>query len=325
MSEKLTHLSVILSRPRGFCAGVVRAIDIVERALDRYGPPIYVRHEIVHNKHVVENLRARGAIFVECVTDIPVGAITVFSAHGVSPEVEDAAKQRSLDVIDATCPLVRKVHIEGRRYATQGFDVVLIGHRDHPEVEGTWGQIGNGNRSNLHIVATPNDVETLRVRDPDRVAFVTQTTLSLGDVQETIDALKQRFPLIVGQDTKDICYATQNRQNAVLSLVDQIDLLLVVGSANSSNTTRLREIGEAKGVPTHMIDNCSMLDPQWLAGVETVGITAGASVPEVLVQDTVARLASLRTITVEEMEGRKETVRFRVPDRLADLPAATVP
>jgi 4-hydroxy-3-methylbut-2-enyl diphosphate reductase len=325
MTEKLTHLYVILSRPRGFCAGVVRAIDIVERALDRYGPPIYVRHEIVHNKRVVESLRARGAIFVECVTEIPEGAITVFSAHGVSPEVEQAAQLRSLDVIDATCPLVRKVHIEGRRYATQGFDVVLIGHRGHPEVEGTRGQIGNGKSNSLHIVATPDEVETLRVNDPDRVAFVTQTTLSLGDVQETIDALRRRFPQIVGQDTKDICYATQNRQNAVLSLVKQVDLLLVVGSANSSNTTRLREIGEAKGVPTHMIDNCSMLDPQWLSGVETLGITAGASVPEVLVQDTVARLASFRSVTVEEMEGRKETVRFRVPERLVDIPAATVP
>lgn len=322
MSEKLTHLSVILSRPRGFCAGVVRAVDIVERALARYGAPIYVRHEIVHNKHVVERLKALGAIFVECVSEIPEGALTVFSAHGVSPEVERAAQLRSLDIIDATCPLVRKVHIEGRRYATQGFDVVLIGHRGHPEVDGTQGQIASCSIGALHVIESAEEARSLCVRDPARVAFVTQTTLSLADVQDAIDELRRRFPNIVGQDTKDICYATHNRQKAVMSLVAKVDLLLVIGSANSSNTTRLREIGEANGVATHMIDNCSMLDPSWLDGVESVGITAGASVPEILVEETVARLASLRRITIEELDGPRETVRFRVPERLADPPAA---
>lgn len=313
MSDNLTHLTVILSRPRGFCAGVVRAVQIVEEALDRYGPPVFVRHEIVHNKHVVAQLRDRGAIFVDDVADIPEGAITVFSAHGVSPDVERAADVRSLDVIDATCPLVRRVHNEGRRYSTQGFDVVLIGHPGHPEVEGTRGQIGG----RLHVISEPADVAALAVLDPARVAFVTQTTLSLSDTQETIAALKARFPGIVGQDTRDICYATQNRQNAVTEMLQHIQLLLVVGSANSSNTNRLREIGSNAGIPSHLIDTPDMIDPSWLTGVGTLGITAGASAPEVLVQAAVKRLASLRQLTVEEMDGRDEAVRFRLPDRLA--------
>jgi 4-hydroxy-3-methylbut-2-en-1-yl diphosphate reductase len=295
MPEKLTHLNVILSRPRGFCAGVIRAIDIVERALDLYGAPIYVRHEIVHNSTVVNGLRARGAIFVDSIADIPEGAITVFSAHGVSPAVEHEARLRSLDVIDATCPLVRKVHIEGRRYVQQGFDVVLIGHRGHVEVEGALGQIGG----RVHLVETPSDVEALSVANPARVSYVTQTTLSLSDVRQTIEALKRRFPSIVGQDTRDICFATQNRQTAIASIVDRIDLLLVIGSPNSSNTNRLREIGEAHGVPTRMIESADAFDPAWIAEARTVGVTAGASAPEKLVQELVARLAELRLVTVE--------------------------
>lgn len=322
MSEKLTHLNVILSRPRGFCAGVIRAIDIVERALRLYGPPIYVRHEIVHNKIVVEDLRARGAIFVDRIADIPEGAITVFSAHGVSPSVEEEARLRLLDVVDATCPLVRKVHIEGRRYVQQGFDVVLIGHRGHAEVDGTMGQIGVGGR--IHLVETPLDVATIDIADPERVAYVTQTTLSLSDVKQTIEALKRRFPSIVGPDTRDICFATQNRQTAIASIVDRIDLLLVIGSKNSSNTNRLREIGEAQGLPTRMIDDANGFDPVWLTGVHTVGVTAGASAPERLVQDLVARLSELRSVSVEEMDGRKETVHFRLPDRFLDAAAPAV-
>ena len=313
MSENLTLLNVILSRPRGFCAGVVRAVQIVEEALQRYGAPIYVRHEIVHNKHVVERLKDRGAVFVTDVDQIPPGAITIFSAHGVAPEIERSAEARRLDVIDATCPLVRRVHNEGRRYAQQDYDVVLIGHRGHPEVEGTSGQIGG----RLHIIATPAEVETLDVRDVGRVAFVTQTTLSLSDTQSTISALKRRFPDIVGQDTRDICYATQNRQNAVTDLLPRIELLLVVGSANSSNTTRLRELGEGAGVPSYLIDGPHMIDTGWLDGVSTLGITAGASAPEVVVQDTVKFLASMRSVIVTEMDGRDEAVRFRLPDRLS--------
>ena len=311
MSDNLTSLTVILSRPRGFCAGVVRAVQIVEEALQRYGAPIYVRHEIVHNKHVVAGLSDRGAVFVDDVAEIPPGAITIFSAHGVAPEVEKSAEARGLDVIDATCPLVRRVHNEGRRYAQLGYDVVLIGHRGHPEVEGTSGQIGG----RLHIVSTPDEVDALHVEDPARVAFVTQTTLSLSDTQATISALKQRFPAIVGQDTRDICYATQNRQNAVADLLKRIDLLLVVGSSNSSNTNRLQEIGRAAGVPSYLIDGPHMIDTAWLEGVSTVGITAGASAPEIVVQDTVKFLASLRPVVVTEMDGRDEAVRFRMPDR----------
>lgn len=313
MSENLTHLTVILSRPRGFCAGVVRAVQIVEEALQQYGAPVYVRHEIVHNKHVVAGLTERGAVFVDEVDQIPPGAITIFSAHGVAPDVERSAEARKLDVIDATCPLVRRVHNEGRRYAQLGYDVVLIGHRGHPEVEGTSGQIGG----RLHIVSTPDEVDGLHVEDPARVAFVTQTTLSLSDTQTTISALKRRFPGIVGQDTRDICYATQNRQNAVAELLKRIDVLLVVGSANSSNTARLQEIGNTAGVPSYLIDGPHMIDPGWLTDIATVGITAGASAPEILVQNTIKFLASLRPIVVTEMDGRAEAVRFKMPDRFA--------
>jgi 4-hydroxy-3-methylbut-2-enyl diphosphate reductase len=314
MSAQLTHLRVILSRPRGFCAGVVRAIEIVEWALTHYGPPVYVRHEIVHNKHVVDRLRARGAVFVDSVAEIPEGALTVFSAHGVSREVELAASERGLDIIDATCPLVRKVHNEGRRYAEQGCDVVLIGHQGHAEVEGTSGQIPG----NLHIVSSLDDVARLEVRDPSRVAYVTQTTLSLYDTQDIIQALRLRFPAIVGPDTRDICYATQNRQKAVIELAKQVQLLLVVGSSNSSNSTRLREMGEAAGVESHLIEGPLALDPAWLEGVGVVGLTAGASAPESVVQDTICRLRSLRLLTVEDLEGVEEKVKFRLPERIGE-------
>jgi 4-hydroxy-3-methylbut-2-enyl diphosphate reductase len=303
----------MLARPRGFCAGVVRAIDIVERALALFGPPVYVRHEIVHNGHVVERLKSKGAVFVDEVDQIPPGAVTVFSAHGVARTVEDAARDRRLDVIDATCPLVRKVHKEGRAYAERGYDVVLVGHSGHAEVEGTRGQVPGC----LHVVARPEEVDALAVRDPSRVAYITQTTLSLQDTRHVIEALRRRFPGIVGPDTRDICYATQNRQNAVIELAQRAELVLVVGSANSSNANRLREIAAATGVRSHLIDDATMLDAEWLDRVERVGITAGASTPENLVQDVIARIAGWRPIVVEHLDGDEERVHFRVPERLA--------
>jgi 4-hydroxy-3-methylbut-2-enyl diphosphate reductase len=312
MSAKLTHIRVILARPRGFCAGVVRAIDIVDWALQRYGPPVYVRHEIVHNEHVVATLRARGAVFVDAVEDIPRGAMTVFSAHGVGRDVERAAAERGLDVIDATCPLVRKVHREGRHYAQLGYDVVLIGHPGHAEVEGTLGQVAGP----LHLVASVDDVARVAVRDASRVAYITQTTLSLLDTRDIISALRARFPDIVGPDTRDICYATQNRQKAVMELAKRVQLLLVVGSKNSSNSVRLREIGEAAGVESRLIGDATAIDPAWLAGVDVVGLTAGASAPEEVVQDTLARLRSLRRVSVESLDGVEEKVRFPMPDRI---------
>jgi 4-hydroxy-3-methylbut-2-enyl diphosphate reductase len=317
MSKKLTHLRVILARPRGFCAGVVRAIEIVDWALETYGPPVYVRHEIVHNKHVVEDLRSRGAVFVDHVDEVPEGAITVFSAHGVSQEVERAAAQRSLDVIDATCPLVRKVHNEGRRYAEKGFDVIIVGHHGHAEIEGTSGQIPG----NVHIVESPSDVLRLRVADSNRVAYVTQTTLSVFDTQDIIAALRERFPNIVGPDTRDICYATQNRQKAVLAMAKQVQLLLVVGSANSSNSNRLREIGEGAGVASHLIEGPAQLDPRWLHGVRVAGLTAGASAPESVVQETIRKLREYRQIILEDLDGVEENVRFRLPERIDALSA----
>ncbi len=313
---KDSPLKVILAQPRGFCAGVERAIDIVERALAKYGAPVYVRHEIVHNKYVVETLRNRGAIFVEEVDEIPEGAVTIFSAHGVSRKVEDGAHFRELDVIDATCPLVTKVHKEGRRYAGRGYDIVLIGHLGHPEVEGTLGQIPG----TVHVISEPEEVETLNVSDPDRVSFVTQTTLSVNDTKDVIAALKKRFPNIIGPDTRDICYATQNRQTAVIEMVKHIDLLLVVGANNSSNSNRLREIGENKGVPSYLIEDATMFDPAWLEGVETVGVTAGASAPETLVQDTINRLGECRALTLELLDGVEENVHFKLPSELADVP-----
>jgi 4-hydroxy-3-methylbut-2-enyl diphosphate reductase len=291
---------------------VVRAIDIVERALALYGPPVYVRHEIVHNTHVVARLRALGAVFVEDVSEIPEGAPTVFSAHGVSRAVEQTAGALKLDVIDATCPLVRKVHKEGRRYAERGCDVILVGHQGHPEIEGTSGQIPG----RVHLVSSVDDVAKVEVEDPERLAYVTQTTLSLFDTQDIITALRERFPNISGPDTRDICYATQNRQKAVLELAARVELLLVVGSANSSNSNRLRELGETAGVRSHLIEGPSALDPDWLDGVGTVGLTAGASAPEVLVEDVLRSLRSYRAVVVEDLPGTEETVSFRLPERL---------
>jgi 4-hydroxy-3-methylbut-2-enyl diphosphate reductase len=310
-------MKVILAKPRGFCAGVERAIEIVERALEKYGAPVYVRHEIVHNRHVVDSLRAKGARFVDELDEIPLGGITVFSAHGVSQRVEDEAALRSLPVIDATCPLVSKVHHEAQRYAGAGRDIVLIGHDGHPEVEGTMGRIDG----KVYLVATPEDVGGLTVRDPEQLAYVTQTTLSVDDTRSVIEALKERFPNIIGPDTRDICYATQNRQGAVRELAKRADLILVVGAQNSSNSNRLREIASEMGVRAYLIADGSVLDPAWLEGVHAVGVTAGASAPEHLVQQLVDRLGELGATEVEILPGVDENVRFRMPAELADAVA----
>ena len=313
-------LRIVLAQPRGFCAGVERAIEIVERALERFGPPVYVRHEIVHNKHVVETLKSKGARFVDEVDEIPRGAVAVFSAHGVAEAVELAARERGLRVIDAACPLVTKVHNEGQRYAANGFDVVLIGHAGHPEVEGTMGRI----KGRVHLIGSVEDVARLEPRDPSRLAFVTQTTLSVDDTRDIIAALRARFPEIVGPDTRDICYATQNRQTAVRALARQVDVILVVGAQNSSNSNRLREIGEAAGTPSYLIDSAETLDPACLNGVRTVGITAGASAPELLVQELISKLGERYAVRIEVLAGLEENVHFRLPPELADrsVPAA---
>jgi 4-hydroxy-3-methylbut-2-enyl diphosphate reductase len=311
-------MRIILAQPRGFCAGVERAIEIVERALEIFGAPVYVRHEIVHNRHVVESLRAKGAKFVDELDEVPAGAITIFSAHGVSRSVEADAEQRGLQVIDATCPLVSKVHIEGRRYAAQDRTVILIGHAGHAEVEGTTGQIPGG----VTLISTVEEVATLEVPDPERVSYITQTTLSVDDTKAVIDALTARFPAIVGPDTKDICYATQNRQRAVRELAQVADVLLVVGARNSSNSNRLREIGAELGVPSYLIDDASALDPAWLAGKQAVGITAGASAPDSLVQELVETLRRYGEVEVSTLQGVDENIRFRLPSQLtAPVPA----
>jgi 4-hydroxy-3-methylbut-2-enyl diphosphate reductase len=314
LHEKAQHFKILLARPRGFCAGVERAIEIVERALDRFGPPVYVRHEIVHNKRVVETLRAKGAIFVEDLAEIPEGSVTVFSAHGVSQAVEDEAKNRGLPVIDATCPLVTKVHKEGQNHVSKDRDVILIGHAGHPEVEGTKGRISGG----VHLVATAQDVAKLEGINPEKIAYVTQTTLSVDDTREVIEALKKRFPAIVGPDVRDICYATQNRQQAVRGIASKVDVLLVVGAANSSNSNRLREIGAQTGVPSYLIDDARALNPQWLEGASVIGLTAGASAPEELVQEVIRRISTLGDVTVDEIAGVNETVQFKLPRELAD-------
>ena len=302
-------MRVILAQPRGFCAGVERAIEIVETALHQYGPPVYVRHEIVHNRRVVEKLKAKGARFVEEIEQIPDGAITVFSAHGVSKKVEQDASLRSLQPIDATCPLVSKVHNEGRRYASKGYDIILIGHKDHPEVEGTMGQIPG----TVLLVSDLEDVEALKVSDPDKVAYITQTTLSVDDTREVISALRRRFPLIKGPDVKDICYATQNRQAAVRSLAAQVDLMLVVGAQNSSNSNRLCEVGKDSGVPSYLIDDPAKINPEWLVGKESIGITAGASTPEELVQELIEKLGMYADLEISTMDGIVENVHFSLP------------
>jgi 4-hydroxy-3-methylbut-2-en-1-yl diphosphate reductase len=307
-------MRVVLAQPRGFCAGVERAIEIVERALKKYGPPIYVRHEIVHNRHVVEDLRTRGAVFVDELDEIPPGARTVFSAHGVAKRVEALARARELPVIDATCPLVAKVHNEGRRYASQGREIVLVGHAGHAEVEGTIGQVP----AKVHLVQTVEDVAMLQVRDPDKLAYITQTTLSVDDTRGIIAALQARFPSIVGPDVRDICYATQNRQQAVRELAHTVDVILVVGSRNSSNSNRLREIGEELGKRAYLIDDAASLQPEWFEGVETVGLTAGASAPEMLVRGVLDGLGQFGELEVTTLNGVNENVRFRFPAELAD-------
>ena len=307
-------IRVVLAQPRGFCAGVERAIEIVERALKKYGPPIYVRHEIVHNRHVVENLRQRGAVFVDELSEIPPGAMTIFSAHGVAKRVEEAAAERGLPVIDATCPLVAKVHNEGRRYARQGREIVLVGHAGHAEVEGTIGQVP----AKVHLVQTVADVAMLDVTDPDKLAYITQTTLSVDDTRHIIGALQSRFPSIVGPDVRDICYATQNRQHAVRELAAAVDLILVVGSRNSSNSNRLREIGEELGKPAYLIDDAGALQADWFDGIASVGVTAGASAPETLVQGVLDGLRQFGEIEVSTLDGVAEDVRFRFPAELAD-------
>jgi 4-hydroxy-3-methylbut-2-enyl diphosphate reductase len=309
-------MEILLANPRGFCAGVDRAIEIVERALEQLGAPIYVRHEVVHNRFVVERLRSMGAVFVEEVDQVPEGATCIFSAHGVSQQVRVDAKQRGLTVFDATCPLVTKVHIEVKRYSREGREVVLIGHSGHPEVEGTMGQFDASDGGHIYLVETPEDVETLPVRNPEHMAFVTQTTLSMDDTGRVIDALRVRFPKIHGPRKDDICYATQNRQDSVKELAAACDTLLVVGSRNSSNSNRLREIAEQRGVPSFLIDGPEDIRAEWLTGRQKIGVTAGASAPEVLVQQVVARLKELGGKTSVEMAGRQEHIVFSLPQAL---------
>ncbi|WP_323144988.1 4-hydroxy-3-methylbut-2-enyl diphosphate reductase [Massilia phyllosphaerae] len=306
-------MHVILAQPRGFCAGVVRAIEIVDRALERYGAPVYVRHEIVHNKAVVGGLRARGAVFVEALAEVPPQAVTIFSAHGVARAVEADARARDLRVLNATCPLVAKVHIQGRLYAAAGRVVILIGHAGHPEVEGTMGQIDG----RVLLVQDEADVDALDLPAATPVAYITQTTLSVDDTRAVIAALQRRFPDLVGPDVRDICYATQNRQRAVRELCRQVDVLLVVGAANSSNSNRLREIGSESGIRSHLLADGSELDPAWVAGAATVGITAGASAPEAMVEHVIAALRALGPVEVSAMDGLEEHVEFKLPPELA--------
>jgi 4-hydroxy-3-methylbut-2-enyl diphosphate reductase len=306
-------MKVILAQPRGFCAGVVRAVEIVERALQKYGAPVYVRHEIVHNKYVVESLMAKGARFVEDLSEVPPDAVTIFSAHGVSKSVEDEAADRALLVLNATCPLVTKVHNQGKRYVAQGRVVILIGHAGHPEVEGTMGQIS----APVVLVQSEAEVDTLDIPADTPVAYITQTTLSVDDTRGIIAALQRRFSDIVGPETRDICYATQNRQSAVRDLSALVDVILVVGATNSSNSNRLREIGSEVGVPSYLIADGSELQPEWVANAGTVGITAGASAPEVLVEDVIDRLKRLGPVNVSVLAGREEHIEFRLPAELA--------
>ena len=308
-------LRIVLAEPRSLCAGVIRAIDIVERALALYGAPIYVRHEIVHNRTVLDALRAKGAVFVEDLSEVPNGALVVFSAHGVSRAVERDAQGRGLDVIDAVCPLVQRVHREARRYVEQGYHVVLIGHAGHPEVEGVRGQTPAGG---LTVIGEAHEAAALRVPDPARVAYVTQTTLSASDTADVIAALKARFPAAVGPDLRDICYATQNRQNAVIDMAGHVDLVLVIGSANSSNSNRLREVAVASGVRAHLIDGPQDIELEWFDGVRAVGLTAGASAPEAIVQRTMQWLGQRFDARVESRPGVEENLHFRLPPRLAD-------
>lgn len=308
-------MQVFLANPRGFCAGVDRAIEIVERALSLYGAPIYVRHEVVHNKYVVDDLRRKGAVFVEELNEVPSGSTVIFSAHGVSQAVRQEAEARGLKVFDATCPLVTKVHVEVAKMRADGKEIIMIGHKGHPEVEGTMGQARAG-QGGMYLVETPEDVAALMVNDPSNLAFVTQTTLSVDDAAKIIQALKQRFPTIHGPKKDDICYATQNRQDAVKALAQQSDVVIVVGSPNSSNSNRLREVAELLGVPAYMVDTAADLRPEWVAGKARVGLSAGASAPEVLVEEVVVRLRALGASVVQDMAGVEERVVFPLPKNL---------
>ena len=309
---------ILLAQPRGFCAGVDRAIEIVERALAQFGAPVYVRHEIVHNAYVVNDLREKGAIFIEDLADVPAGSHLVFSAHGVSRAIKAEAESRGLKVFDATCPLVTKVHVEVAKMRDEGREIIMIGHQGHPEVEGTMGQSEGG----MYLVETVADVQTLQVGHPDRLAYVTQTTLSIDDTEEIIAALKARFPAIAEPKKGDICYATTNRQHAVKFMAPQVDLVIVVGSPSSSNSSRLREVAQKNGVMSHMVDHAEQIDPRWLEGKRRIGVTAGASAPEILVEQVVARLKSLGTYSVRELDGVEEHVTFPLPKGLNPRPAA---
>jgi len=306
-------MEVLLANPRGFCAGVDRAIEIVERALELFGAPIYVRHEVVHNKFVVESLRAKGAVFIEDLAEVPSGSTLIFSAHGVSQAVQQEAEARGLKVFDATCPLVTKVHLEVARMRKQGKEIIMIGHKGHPEVEGTMGQAVGG----MYLVEKPGDVAGLQVQDENNLTYVTQTTLSMDDASQIVAALRQRFPNISGPKKDDICYATQNRQDAVKKLAEQCDVVIVVGSPNSSNSNRLREVAQKMGVKAYMVDNAVEIDPDWLQGKRKVGVTAGASAPEVLVREVIERLQSLGAEQVESLLGIQEKITFPLPKALA--------
>ena len=308
----MNEREILLASPRGFCAGVERAIEIVERALQQFGAPIYVRHEVVHNKFVVDDLRAKGAVFVEELDEVPAGNTVIFSAHGVSQAVRDEATRRGLKVFDATCPLVTKVHNEVMRMHGQGREIVMIGHRGHPEVEGTMGQVDGG----IHLVESSDDVAKLQVANADALSFVTQTTLSIDDAASIIDALRARFPSIQGPRKDDICYATQNRQDAVKFMAPQVDAVLVVGSPNSSNSNRLREVAALRGVPAWLVENAAAIDPSWLEGRRRIGVTAGASAPEVLVQSVIDRVRELGGATVRTLDGVQEKVVFPLPKDL---------
>jgi len=312
-------MQVLLANPRGFCAGVDRAIEIVERALDLFGAPIYVRHEVVHNRYVVGNLRERGAVFVDELDEVPDGATVIFSAHGVSLAVQEEAKRRGLEVFDATCPLVTKVHMEVARYSRDGRECILIGHQGHPEVEGTMGQYDASAGGQIYLVEDINDVEQLVVRDETHLSYVTQTTLSMDDAARVINALRARFPAIEGPRKDDICYATQNRQDAVRQLAAQVDVVLVVGSPNSSNSNRLRELAEQQGMKAYLVDGPDQIEQDWLQDKARVGVTAGASAPEVLVNQVVARLEAWGAASVQELAGREETITFAMPKALRPI------
>lgn len=307
---------ILLAQPRGFCAGVDRAIEIVERAIAQFGAPIYVRHEIVHNRYVVDELSAKGAIFVEDLAEVPPGSHVVFSAHGVSRAVKVEADERGLSVFDATCPLVTKVHVEVAKMRAEGMEIVMIGHHGHPEVEGTMGQSDDG----MYLIETIEDIEQLQVRDPNRLAYVTQTTLSVDDTAGIIDALKRRFPNVAEPKKSDICYATTNRQQAVKFMAPQVDLLIVVGSPSSSNSSRLREVAEKNGVESYMVDDASQIDVAWTEGKTRIGVTAGASAPEVLVQQVITRLRAMGAASVRELDGVQEHVTFPLPKGLSARP-----